>query len=138
MTPTNPTPAVDARAAVQAECNLVLDAFMDALNAHDATRMDSCMHFPHTRFAGTAIKVYEAPGSNPMDLFARLQADDGWSYSRWETRDVIQYNARKAHVALSYTRFRADHSVIGVYESLYVMTRIEGRWGIQARSSFGP
>jgi hypothetical protein len=138
MTTSTPEHRDDAKAAVQAECNQVLDGFMDALNAHDASRMDSCMHFPHTRFAGNAIKVYQAAGSNPMDLFTRLQSDDGWSYSRWESRDVIQYNENKAHVALSYTRFRADHSVIGVYESLYVMTRINGRWGIQARSSFGP
>ena len=132
--------ATDAanRDAIQAQCNAVLDHFMTALNAHDAAGMDACMHFPHTRFAGRSIKVYQAAGDNPMDLFARLQAEDAWSYSRWESRQVIQHNADKAHVALSYTRFRADHSVIGVYESLYIMTRAEGRWGIQARSSFGP
>ena len=127
-----------AKTAVQAECNQVLDAFMEALNAHDSTRMDACMHFPHIRFAENSVKVYDAAGSNPMDLFTRLQADDGWSYSRWESHEVIQYDKSKAHVALSYTRFRADHSVIRVYESLYVMTRNDGRWGIQARSSFGP
>jgi hypothetical protein len=73
-----------------------------------------------------------------MDLFVRLQAEDGWSYSRWASREVVQHDAAKAHVALSYTRFRADHSVIGVYESLYILTLVDGRWGIQARSSFGP
>jgi hypothetical protein len=126
------------REAVQARCNAVLDEFMTALNAHDAAGMDACMHFPHTRFAGTSVKVYQAAGDNPMDLFERLQADDNWSHSRWESRELIQHNSVKAHVALTYTRFRADHSVIGVYASLYIMTLIEGRWGIQARSSFGP
>ena len=135
---TSHTPDAADRDAIQALCNAVLDDFMAALNAHDAAGMDACMHFPHTRFAGRSIKVYEAAGDNPMDLFARLQAEDGWSYSRWESREVIQHNADKAHVALSYTRFRADHSVIGLYESLYIMTRANGRWGIQARSSFGP
>ena len=127
-----------AREGVQAQCNAVLDAFMAALNAHDAAGMDACMHFPHTRFAGNTVKVYQAAGDNPMDLFVRLQAEDGWSYSRWESREVVQHGAAKAHVALSYTRFRADHSVIGVYESLYILTLVDGRWGIQARSSFGP
>ncbi|MDR6858490.1 hypothetical protein [Variovorax guangxiensis] len=135
---TSKTRDAAGRESIQALCNAVLDEFMRALNAHDAAGMDASMHFPHTRFAGNAVKVYQAAGDNPMDLFARLQAEDGWSYSRWETREVIQHNASKAHVALSYTRFRADHSVIGVYDSLYVMTLVEGRWGIQARSSFGP
>ena len=111
---------------------------MLALNAHDAAGMDACMHFPHTRFAGNPVKVYQAAGDNPMDLFARLQAEDGWSYSRREWREIIQHNATKAHVALSYTRFRADGRVIGVYDSLYIMTLVNGRWGIQARSPFGP
>jgi hypothetical protein len=82
--------------------------------------------------------VYGKPGSNPMDLFDRLKNADGWSHSRWEKREVMQHNDTKAHVMLSYTRFRADGSVIGVYDSLYVLTKVDGRWGIQARSSFGP
>jgi hypothetical protein len=120
------------------ECNRVLDDFMAGLNAHDAAAMDRCMHFPHPRIAAGKVAVYDAPGSNPMDLFERLKAEDGWSYSRWVKREVIQCNESKAHVALSYTRFRADGSVIGVYDSLYILTRVGGRWGIQARSSFGP
>jgi hypothetical protein len=126
------------RDRVQKECNRVLDDFMAALNAYDAAGMDRCMHFPHPRIAADKVVVYDKPGSNPMDLFDRLKKEDGWSHSRWEKREVIQFNECKAHVALSYTRFRADGSVIGVYDSLYIMTNVGGRWGIQARSSFGP
>jgi len=126
------------RGRIQDECNRVLDAFMDALNAYDSGGMERCMHFPHPRIAADKVVVYDGPGSNPMDLFERLKKEDGWSHSRWEKREVIQFNERKAHVALSYTRYRADDSVIGVYESLYILTKVGGRWGIQARSSFGP
>jgi hypothetical protein len=118
-------------------CLDVLDRFMTALNAHDAAAMDATMHFPHIRFAEGRIKVYESAGSNPMDLFARLQAEDGWEYSAWRTRKLVQFSDTKAHIALSYTRFRGDDSVIGIYESLYVLTRVNGNWGIQMRSSFG-
>ncbi len=120
------------------ECLELLDRFMSALNAYDAAAMDATMHFPHVRFAGGQIKVYEKPGDNPMDLFDRLRTEDDWKYSIWRTRELIQFSDTKAHVALSYTRYRRDDSVIGVYESLYVLTRFEGRWGIQMRSSFGP
>jgi hypothetical protein len=123
---------------VEQECNKVLDAFMDALNAHDSAGMERCMHFPHPRIAAEKVVVYDKPGSNPMDLFDRLKKEDGWSYSRWVKREVIQCNESKAHVALSYTRFRTDGSIIGTYESLYILTNVAGKWGIQARSSFGP
>ena len=128
----------DERSRIQQECNRVLDDFMAALNAYDAAGMDRCMHFPHPRIAVGKVLVYDKPGNNPLDLFERLKKEDNWSHSRWEKREVVQFNETKAHVVLSYTRFRADGSVIGVYESLYILTKVEGRWGIQARSSFGP
>ncbi len=126
------------RKQIEKDCNRVLDDFMAALNACDAAAMDRCMHFPHPRIANAKVLVYEKAGSNPMDLFDRLKQTDNWSHSRWESREVIQCDESKAHVMLSYTRFRADDSVIGVYDSLYIMTQVDGRWGIQARSSFGP
>ena len=126
------------RELVHAECMRVLDEFMAALNAHDATAMDRAMHFPHVRIAGGRVSVYERPGSNPMDLFEKLKKENDWKWSRWETRELVQFNNRKAHYALSYTSFRSDDSVIGVYESLYVLTKDSTGWGIQARSSFGP
>jgi 2-hydroxychromene-2-carboxylate isomerase len=124
--------------AVHAECMAVLDRFMAALNAYDAAAMDAAMHFPHIRFAGGAIAVYDKPGSNPMDLFDRLRREDNWSHSAWNERKIVQRNDTKVHMAVTYTRYRADGSVLGVYESLYVLTLKDGRWGIQVRSSFGP
>ena len=128
----------DQKTEIDDACKTVLDRFMAALNAHDAAAMDEAMHFPHLRFTGSRLSVYDQAGSNPMDLFQRLQAEDDWNYSTWRTRELVQFNAEKAHYALSYTRFRRDGSVIGIYESLYVMTFEAGRWGIRMRSSFGP
>jgi hypothetical protein len=119
-------------------CMSVLDRFMDGLNRHDAQAMDAAMHFPHVRFAGGQIKTYPKAGDNPMDLFERLRREDDWKYSSWVSRELVQCSDIKAHYALSYTRFRSDDSVIGVYKSLYVLTKVDQAWGIQLRSSFGP
>ena len=119
-------------------CMLVLDHFMAGLNRYDAQAMDAAMHFPHVRFAGGQIKTYPKAGDNPMDLFERLKREDDWKYSSWVSRELVQCSDTKAHYALSYTRFRSDDTVIGVYESLYVLTKVEQAWGIQLRSSFGP
>jgi len=42
------------------------------------------------------------------------------------------------HVDTKFTRCRADGSVISSYESLYILTKEEGRWGVKLRSSFAP
>ena len=46
--------------------------------------------------------------------------------------------ADKVHLEMRFTRWREDGSVIGSYTSIYVITCVEGRWGIQARSTFAP
>jgi len=126
------------RSEIEAAGLDVLHRFMAALNAYDAAAMDGCMHFPHVRMAESSVVVYEAPGNNPMDLFDRLKAQDGWHHSVWDVMNLIQWNDVKAHWQLTYTRFREDGSIIGRYDSLYTLTKLDGVWGIQARSSFGP
>jgi len=121
-----------------AACMATLERFMAALNAYDAGAMDAAMHFPHVRIAGGKVTVYDKAGSNPMDLFDKLRKEDHWARSEWNERKIVQRNDTKVHMVLTYTRYRADGSTLGVYESLYVLTFKEGRWGIQARSSFGP
>lgn len=47
-------------------CLACFDRWMAALNRYDAAAMYAEMHFPHVRFAGGTIAVYEKPGNNPM------------------------------------------------------------------------
>ena len=122
----------------EAACLACLDRFMDAVNAHDVSAMEQEMHFPHARIAAGTIATYGAPGANPLDLFERLQREDGWHRSRWIDKAIVQGDDRKVHVAVRYTRLRRDGSAIGDYDSLYILTRYNGRWGVLARSSFGP
>lgn len=119
-------------------CLACLDRFMDAVNAHDVTAMEREMHFPHVRIAGGTIVTYAASGSNPLDLFERLQREDGWHRSAWISKEIVQGDGKKVHVAVRYTRLRQDGSVIGDYDLLYILTHKDCRWDVLARSSFGP
>ena len=123
---------------IERECLDVLDRFMAALNQQDATAMDSAMHFPHVRHAEGKLTIYPAAGQNPMNLFERLKTQDDWLRSEWRRRKMAQSSADKAHFMVTYIRYRSDGSEIGTYESLYTLTYMDSRWGIQIRSSFGP
>jgi hypothetical protein len=123
---------------IEQACMASLDRFMLALNAHDADAMDEEMHFPHVRLAEGRLVVYERPGSNPMDLFTSLIQKSDWDHSTWTKRAPVQSSDTKVHWAVEYKRFTKDHTVIGTYDSLYVMTLKEGKWKTQIRSSFGP
>jgi hypothetical protein len=124
----------------EAEALRVLDDFMAAFNDQDLEGMAAVYHYPHVRIGGGAVSVWETaeevttPESR-AGLERSLKAMD-WHRSAWESREVLQSSADKVHILVRCTRYRDDDSVIGTYDSLWIVTKRDGRWGIQARSSF--
>jgi len=61
-----------------------------------------------------------------------------WDHSAWERRNVIHAGADKVHIDTRFTRYRKDGSIIGGFDSIYVITCENGHWGVKARSSYAP
>lgn len=115
-----------------------LDAFMLAFNNRDMQAWSETLNYPHVRFASDSVTVWDdGPEFNKRAPFAAL-ADTGWDHSHWLQRKVVLASARKVHLATVFARFNAANEIIGTYESLYIVTKVDGRWGIQARSSLAP
>ncbi|MFZ5721664.1 MAG: hypothetical protein ACOY5Y_19590 [Pseudomonadota bacterium] len=113
-----------------------LDAFMKAFNARDLAAFEATFNFPHVRFASGQVTVIN-PGFHKPEMFARGALAE-WDHSAWERRDVIHAGPDKVHIDTRFTRYRKDGSVIAGFDSIYIVTRQDGRWGIQGRSSFAP
>ncbi len=113
-----------------------LDAFMTAFNARDLPAYEATFNFPHVRFASSTVTIIN-PGYHKPEMFERGALAD-WDHSAWDRRDVIHAGADKVHIDTRFTRYRKDGSVLGGFDSLYIVTRLGGRWGIQGRSSFAP
>ena len=117
----------------------VLDAFMDAFNARDDDAMCRTFHYPHIRFGSGAVRTYETHEDCVEQFdFARFADRFGWDHSGWDRRTVVQANPDKVHVAVMFSRYDVDDEPIGQFDSLYIVVRIGGRWGIRSRSSFAP
>ena len=113
----------------------VLDRFMVALNRWDEAALNATLNFPHVRLASGRVTTWEGPGSYRIaDFLGR--AGDGWHESRWDERTVIHAGPDKVHLAVQFSRWRADGSLLGRYRSLWIVTLVDGKWGVQARSSF--
>jgi len=112
----------------------VLDAHIAALNARNEKALVATLHFPHFRLTGGRMKVWDHPEGYLKDFYARAGAD--WHHSAWDFRNVIAAGPEKVHLDVQFTRYRADDTVIGSYRSLWVVSRIAGRWAAQVRSSF--
>jgi hypothetical protein len=112
----------------------ILDRHFAALNAGDTHALADTLHFPHYRLAGVRMQVWDGPENYLSDFHAR--AGEGWHHSEWDFRNVVAASEDKVHFDVQFTRYRADGSPMGSYRSLWVISRIDGRWAAQLRSSF--
>lgn len=114
----------------------VLDNFMTAFNAGEPKAWAATLNFPHVHLAGNEVQVWSTAEEYARQNDVRELGKSGWSRSRWDWRRLIQQSPDKLHFLVQFTRFGADDKPIGSYESLYIVTRKDGHWGVQARSSY--
>lgn len=74
-----------------------------------------------------------------MDTEAEKQAIA--SFERWaqafnERDAAVQSNPEKVHLAIRQSRQHKDGSEYNGFDTLWVFTKLDGKWGVQFRSSF--
>ena len=114
----------------------VLDDFMAAFNARDIGAWRDTFNFPSVRLASNTLTVIDENYHQP-EMFGRGALAD-WDHSAWARREVIHAGDDKVHLDTRFVRYRKDGSVLGAFDSIYVVTRENGHWGVKARSSFAP
>ena len=123
---------------IEAEVIKVLDTWMEAFNRLDIIAWENTFHFPHYRLASGNMRILNKPGEQDVERIRKNLTARGWHHSGWDRRNIVHASESKVHVDTQFTRYRADGTVVASYESLYVLTYEEGRWGIKMRSSFAP
>ena len=121
--------AIDAAMSVMA-------AHIDALNAGNETKLTATLHFPHFRLSGGRLKTWDGPEEYWVDFLGR--AGDGWHHSVWDSLDVIAADSDKVHLDVRFTRYREDNSILGHFGSIWIISKLNGIWAAQLRSSFAP
>lgn len=124
-------------------------AFFENFNAKDPVGWAGAMSYPHVRVSATQQPKRDdgpsprtASGVYPTaDDYAAMARDAGWG--RFEatgwvrtqgiTPRVVASSQHKVHLAGGWTRHRADDSEIITNRVLYVLSRMDEGWGIQAR-----
>ncbi|MFE6915096.1 hypothetical protein [Streptomyces rubiginosohelvolus] len=131
--PAVPPAAQDTEGALAA-----LDAFLAALNSRSVPDWTRTLHFPHLRIHDGAVTVWETPEiyvESATPEVAQLVAT-GWDHSGWEKVELIQTSADQVHAQVRFARYDAEDRPLGSFESVYVLTRQEDRWGVLARIGF--
>lgn len=124
--------------AAVAAAQKVLDTFMTTFNRRDMKSWAATLNYPHVRFASGTVTVWENQKEFTKTPPFKALANIGWDHSHWLARDVVMASPAKVHIATTFERFDKNNESIGVYQSLYIVTRVKGEWGIQSRSSLAP
>lgn len=130
--------AVQADNSVQA-ARAVMDDFMRTFNARNEAAWADTLLFPHIRVASGAVRVdaskAEFVANADLDEFARV---NNWARSEWDSIELIQAGDEKVHFKVKFSRFNPQGERYVTFDSLYILQKVDGRWGIRARSSFAP
>ena len=119
----------DARAAVE--------AFFVAFNARNTPGQRDVMHFPHVRLASSRVIVTETAEQFAVP-YERLEEVEGWHHSTLDACELVHDGPDKVHFDVRFRRYHADGECYAEHRSLWVITRDEQGWGVQARSSYAP
>ena len=116
----------------------VVRRYIAAINAGDGEAVRDTLNFPHFRIGSRGDVIYYPDDSaDHLGNFRSRTNADGWHRSVVDDMRAIFTIPTKAHVGINFRRLRADGSEIGAYHSLYIVTKINGHWGIQGGSGTG-
>jgi len=113
-----------------------LDDFLAAFNSRNPEAYAATFNLPTVRIASGKMVILNKEDFTPQRFLAESLKE--WDHSKWERRNVIHAGADKVHIDTRFTRYRKDGSVIGGFDSIYIVTNENGSWGVKARSSFAP
>ena len=117
-----------------------LDAYMATFNAHDWPANAETLNYPHVRISGPRVTTWdsaEAYAATNQDRIDRT-FEQGWHHSAFDQREALDSSDDKVHVLVRFTRYDEQGAALASYPSVWIVTLVDGHWGVQARSTFAP
>lgn len=112
----------------------VIDDLFDAFNDRDSDGYYATFHYPQVSIGtGGGFRVSEAPPESGMN-FDALTEREGWHHSVLQSVRVVDASPDKVHFDVCFTRHKANGSAYAIYRGVWIITRNDGRWAVQARS----
>ena len=127
------------REATASAAIAAVERYLDAFNARDEEAMVAALHFPHVRVGAGRASVRKSAAEYmegfDFDAFAERI---GWVRSEADSMEAVQVGARGVNVAVRITRYGEGGARIHTFDTIYLVTEEDGRWGIRAGASIAP
>ena len=127
-------------AAAESAAMLVLKNYIQAWNERDSPSLSELHHYPSLLLQGVDLQRFDTPEDyisyQENTVFHHLDYAE-WDHSDLGYADVIQSGIDTVHIAIECENFNVlGESCGGAEKGLWIITRVEDKWGIHARSQF--
>ena len=108
--------------------------FFRADSAKNAPAWAAVMSYPHVRVSATGnMSRFETPEAYASAADWTSREATGWVRSEGVAPRRLHESVDKVHLLGGWTRFNAEGNPILENRVTYILTRLDGSWGIQAR-----
>ena len=110
----------------------------DGFNKRDKNICASLLNYPHIRLWKNKFSIFKNK-QDFLDGFDKQTENlkkEGWDHTVTLDVKVVQSDESKVHLLLHQSRRNSDGVEYHNFHTLWIMTNIESKWGIQFRSSF--
>ena len=116
------------------------ETFISTLNAGDNQAMFEVLHVPHIRISSNGVVIYETKEELEREYLGSFssRAGETWHHTSMDWIQALHSSEDKVHLYLHWTRYDEDNNSLATHPALWIMTRVNGQWGAQCRSSFAP
>ena len=110
----------------------------EGFNKRDRKISVDLMHFPHVRLWNNQFSIFNSEEEflKGFDLQTQKLEQEGWTHTVTKDIQAVQSDKSKVHLLLLQSRRNKDDIEIENFQTLWIMTKIDGKWGIKFRSSF--
>jgi hypothetical protein len=112
--------------------------WMVAFNTRDTEAQLAEMHFPHLRLAQNRFQRWKTIDNFRVtqEMVTRRLNEEGWHHTASLSINPVQVGVDKVHLVIRQSRQREDGTEYNGFDTLWIFARLNGRWGVQFRSSF--
>lgn len=113
-----------------------VESYVEGLNSLDPQALAATLHFPHVRLGASGLEFWRdeeefLSGTEP----GRQRT---WRLTTLESIKPIQMGATGANFAIRFVRVNSQGETLSAYDAVFLVTRRDSKWAVQARSTFAP
>jgi hypothetical protein len=126
------------KAAAEQDARKAMELYFKAWNTGNNDNVRATINFPFVTFGRNGAAVVDPTPPEYSTDFERMRTQEGWNRSELDSLEPLYVTADRVHFHVTFSRYKADNTKYMTGHMMYIVTRKDGHWGPQFRTSLSP